>query len=389
MRKDLTVFLVGCAFLLIGGVWLLKGGAEETFLIKGAKIYTCSAKGVLNDVALVVEGGKIREIIQRKALPSLPIKDYSGNCIMPGMVDAHTYLSGFYRLLENTEAMTSDLLAYVAFDSFSPEIKNALHSGITTVNFAPRNENLVGGMSSVFKLFPEHELSSLLKEKAFLKISFNTEAQSPDRAPTSLMGAEKIVSDRMMTFKANQESRREMVFEQQGIQALLNGNLEPMIAASSFAEINTALDWLEEWNLEGTIVGGEEAHLLIDSLKERKVPVLFSSILPSYPEKFSRNAALLVERGIKTAFVSHMPEGEPWGLRFSALLLVHQGVSQEEALKTITINPAQILGVDRAVGSLKEGKDADMVILSGEPLDLSSRVIAVYVNGQPVFEEKK
>jgi imidazolonepropionase-like amidohydrolase len=141
--------------------------------------------------------------------------------------------------------------------------------------------------------------------------------------------------------------------------------------------------------LEGTIVGGEEAHLLIDPLREREVPVLFSSILPSYPERISRNAALLVVRGIKTGFVSHMPEGNPWGLRFSALLLVHQGISQEEALKTITINPAQILGVDHAVGSLEEGKDADMVILTGEPLDLSSQIIAVYVNGRPVFEEKK
>jgi imidazolonepropionase-like amidohydrolase len=203
------------------------------------------------------------------------------------------------------------------------------------------------------------------------------------------MGAEKIISHRMMAVKANQESRREMVFEQQGLQALLKGDLEPMIAASSIAEINTALDWLEAWNLEGTIVGGEEAHLLIDPLKEREVPVLFSSILPSYPERISRNAALLVVRGIKTGFVSHMPEGNPWGLRFSALLLVHQGISQEEALKTITINPAQILGVDHAVGSLEEGKDADMVILTGEPLDLSSQIIAVYVNGRPVFEEKK
>jgi imidazolonepropionase-like amidohydrolase len=389
MRKNQPTFLIGCVFLLVGGAWLLNGGAEETFLIKGAKIYTSSAKGILKDAALLVEGGKIREVIQGETLPSLPIEDYSGKCIMPGMVDAHTYLSGFHRLLENTEVITSDLVAYVAFDPFCLEVKNALLSGITTVNFAPRNENLVGGISSVFKLSPEHALLSLLKEKAFLKISFNAEVQSPDRAPTSLMGAEKILSDRMMAVKAKQESRREMIFEQQGIRTLLKGDLEPLIAASSIEEINTALDWLEAWNLEGTIVGGEEAHLLIDPLKEREIPVLFSSILPSYPEKISRNAALLVDQGIKTAFVSHMPEGEPWGLRFSALLLVHQGVSQEEALKTITINPARILGVDNAVGSLEEGKDADMVILSGEPLDLSSRIVAVYVNGRPVFEEKK
>jgi imidazolonepropionase-like amidohydrolase len=162
-----------------------------------------------------------------------------------------------------------------------------------------------------------------------------------------------------------------------------------MIAASSFAEINTTLQWLDKWQMNGVIVGGEEAHLLIPSLKQKNVPVLMSPILPSYPAKWAKNAAHLIEHGIPMAFVSHMPETDPWSLRLSALLLCHQGISQQEALKTITLTPAQILGVGDLVGSIEEGKHADFVILEGEPLDLGSRILAVYVNGREVFLGEK
>ena len=389
MKKQRAAVLIGCVLLQIMLAWSLDRTNEEAFLIKGAKIYTSSARGILKDGALLVEDGKIKEIIQGMNLPSLPVKDFSGKCIMPGIVDAHTYVSGYYRLLENTEVITSDLVSFAVFDPFQPDVKNALQSGITTVNLVPRNENLVGGISSVFKLIPSQANLSFLEKRAFLKISFNSEARNPDRAPTSLMGAKDLLSEKMKTVKADQQKKREEIFQQKGILTLLNGDLAPMIAASELAEINTAIDWLKEWNMKGVIVGGEEAHLLVNPLKEKDIPVLHSPLLPSFPEKIARNAGLLVKQGILLAFVSHQPEAEPWSLRFSALLLYHQGISEEEALMTITLNPAQILGIEDAVGSIEEGKDADLVVLTGDPLDLSSQIVAVYVNGRPVYEEMK
>jgi imidazolonepropionase-like amidohydrolase len=162
-----------------------------------------------------------------------------------------------------------------------------------------------------------------------------------------------------------------------------------MIAASGFAEINTALQWLDKWQMDGVIVGGEDAHLLIPLLKQKKIPVLMSPILPSYPDKWAKNATLLVENDIPLAFVSHIPETGPLSLRLSALFLYHRGISQLEALKTITIVPARILGVADSVGSIEEGKHADFVVLDGKPLDLGSRIVAVYVNGREVFLREK
>jgi imidazolonepropionase-like amidohydrolase len=387
-RPRLPVFFASILVLVLG-IWVFSGQAGETFLIKGAKVYTSSSRGTLEDAVLLIEGGKIGKIIRGDALPSFPVKDFSGTCIMPGMIDAHTYLSGYYRLLENTEPITSDMVAYAAFDPFHSEVRNALQSGITTVQFTPRNENLVGGISSVFKLNRGFKSLPLLKERAFLKISFCGEMIRSDRAPTSLMGAERILSEKMRELEENGGGPRTAVFQQKGLLALLRGDLRPLIAASTLEEVNTALRWMAEWDIKGVIVGGEEAHLLVGFLKEKEIPVLFLPILPSYPERYAKNAALLVREGIKAAFVSYMPEAGPLSLRMSALMLYRQGILQEEALKTITLAPAEILGVDDSVGSIEEGKDADLVVFSGEPLDLSSRIVAVYVDGQPVFEREK
>ena len=372
-------FMGGCVFA---------GGSEETYLIKGAKVYTSGAHGILTDVALLIENGRIQKIIQGKETPSVPVKDYSGKIIMPGLVDAHSYVSAYYRLLENTEVITSDMITDAVFDASNPEVELALGSGITTVNLVPRNESLVGGISSVLKLSKDFAAVSVVKKQSFLKISFNGEAIRSDRAPTSLMGAEKWLSQNMRAIKAGSEKERENIFQQNGLHYLLNGDILPLIAASSLTEINTALKWLEDWNMSGVIVGGEEASLLSDLLKKKNVPVLLSPVLPIYPEKWAKNAAHLMKQGLTIGFVSHMPEANPLSLRLSALMLYHQGVSQEEALKTITCNPARILGVADSVGSIEVGKDADFVVLEGEPLDLRSRIIAVYVNGHAVFERE-
>lgn len=387
-QRRCTIGLI-FVFLLFFIAFSGRKESEGTFLIKGAKIYTSSSIGTLREASLLIERGKIKKVIRAGKIPSVPVVDYSGKCIIPGIIDAHTCLSGYYRLLENTQPITSDLIAYAAFDPLSPEVQDALRSGITTVNFSPRNENLVGGISSVFKLSRKLEGLQFLKKEAFLKISFNGEVVREDRAPTSLMGAATILSEKMQKMKENNGRKREEIFKEEGLLKLVEGSLQPLVAASTYEEINTALEWLRRWNMKGVIVGGEEASYFSEYLKKRDIPVLLSPLLFSLPEKLAKNAALLLRKGVRAAFVSDMPEGDALGLRLSALLLYQQGISQEEALRTITLFPAQILGVEDSVGSLEEGKDADIVVLSGEPLDLSSKIVAVYFNGQLIFKKEK
>ena len=396
MKKPaLMVFFCAGCLALGAAAWRPQAEAEESLFIKSAKIYTEGPAGVLRDAGLLIQNGKIRRIFGKGEGPSIAslgkvrLIDAAGKTIIPGLVDAHTFLSGYYRLLENTEPITSDLVAATAFAPLNPEVDEAVRSGITTVNFSPRSENLVGGMSSILKLIQSSTELPLGRKEAFLKISFNGAMLRPDRAPTSLMGAREMLSQRLKQTKASAGKKREGVFQQAGLLKLLEGTIRPMIAASSFAEINTALKWLEDWGFQGIIVGGEEVYLLADALKDKKIPVLLSPILPAYPDKLVANAFSLAKQGIAFAFVSQMPEATPLSLRLSALELYRRGLSQEEALKTITIQPARILGLADSVGSLEEGKDADLVIFGGEPLDLRSPVEAVYINGRAVFEKGK
>ncbi len=386
-QKHMGVFTF-CLFLLLVSGAPFFGGNEETagtLVVKGTKICTSGSRGVLSQASLIIQGGKIKKISEEGPQPAGDVVDYSGKCIVPGFVDAHTYVSAYYRLLENSRVVTSDLAAFAAYDPTSSEVREALGQGITTVNLSPRNENLVGGETSIFKLSAGNQAPALLRKGGFLKISFSKEMERDDRAPTSLMGAERMLDEWMQASGAG--LGRTDVFKNEGIARLVRGEITPLIAASRYEEISTALRWLTDCRKKGVIVGGEEAGIFSEELKKNDVAVLLSPLLLSLPDRVYQNAASLQRQGIRIAFVSDMPEGEASGLRTSALLLCQQGIPQDEALKTITLYPAQILGVADAVGSLEEGKDADFVVFSGEPLDLRSKVLAVYSNGQLVYKQ--
>jgi imidazolonepropionase-like amidohydrolase len=385
--KHAKKIILWSAVLAFLGSGLLFSQAEEkpgSFLITGAKVFTLGPRGVLEKASLLVEGGKIKQVIEGSDLPQLPKVDFSGKCLIPGLVDGHSYLSAYYALLENTRAVTSDLVASAVFVPSHREAAAALAAGITTVHLCPRNENLVGGISSIFKVYPGPEGLHFLKKEAFLKISFAKEMERGDRPPTSLMGAEKMLSELME--KAGREEPREAIFKERGLAKLKRDDIRPLIAASNYEEINTTLDWLSTWGKQGVIVGGEEARSLADALKKKSAGILLSPLLFSFPDRAAENAVELLRSGIKIAFVTDMPEGEARMLRTSALLVYQRGIPQEEALKTISLYPAEIIGVAGRVGSIEEGKDADFVVLSGEPLDLRSKILAVYSDGRLVHQ---
>src|SRR4030067_3320893 len=216
MRKTrLKIFLYPSSVIFLCAA-LCPGGEEkgEALLIKGAKIYTMGPKGVFLGASLLIEGGKIKKIIEGLDWPQAQVVDYSGKCIIPGLVDAHTYISGYYRLLENSQVVTSDLVALAAFDPLSPEVDEALAAGLTTANLCPRNENLGGGLSSILKLSKDPKGVFFLKNEGFLKISFAKDVERDDRAPTSHMGA-KEMHDESLKNAGNKGYRMEIFQEQE------------------------------------------------------------------------------------------------------------------------------------------------------------------------------
>jgi imidazolonepropionase-like amidohydrolase len=149
----------------------------------------------------------------------------------------------------------------------------------------------------------------------------------------------------------------------------------------------TALRIASEFDLKLTIEHCTEGHLAADKIAEAKVPAvvgpsLTAKVKVELKEQDFKTAAVLAEAGVKIALVSDHPVTPTERLPLYAALAVKSGLKKVEALKAITINPAEILGIDDRVGSLEKGKDADLVIFNGEPLDFNSSIDRVMISGR-------
>ena len=383
MKRAAAPAVLLSALLVTAAKGRLPANATEpdVFVIRASRIFTSGPEGILKDASLLIENGKISRIIRGRDLPPVPVVDHSGRTVMPCLVDAHSHMSVYKGVLSHTGPLTPDLPVLAIFDSYSPEVGEARRSGIVAVNVSPGSGNLVGGISSILKIRPGSGDPVVLRGEAFLKVSLNSEVLDPEKAPTSLMGAEALL-DEALRAACRGSGFRDEILGRRSMAALASGTLRPIVAASSFQEIRTALAWLERWDLDGVLLGGEEAEPFIRELKRRNIPVILAPVQFSSPARAAANAAGLLAGGVRMAFASYSPEGRPIDLRLSALALCRNGIAQEEALKTVTIYPAEILGIGGSAGSIEEGKDADLVVLSGDPLDLSSRISAVYIGGK-------
>lgn len=124
-------------------------------------------------------------------------------------------------------------------------------------------------------------------------------------------------------------------------------------------------------------------------LAEREIPVIYAPLLLSGKDKDLKRPGKLAEAGVKLAFSSLAPRTSACDLRTSAIIATRYGLEPELALKGLTIHAAEILGIAERLGSIEKGKDADLVVFDGDPLELSSRVEAVIVSGQIVYQREK
>lgn len=177
---------------------------------------------------------------------------------------------------------------------------------------------------------------------------------------------------------------------------VLKGDIILRAHAHRADDIVTAIRIAEEFNIKKLVIEhGTEAHEVKEFLREKNVPVAFGPMLTPRIKmelrKRNYSSALhLIEAGVKVALITDHPYNSIDQLRAIAALAVSEGLSPLDALKSITINPAQILECDNRIGSLKEGNDADIIILNGKPFDIANTKVAItIVNGEIVFDRSR
>ena len=381
--------------------------------IKNAKIFTM-ADEIIENGCILIEDGKIKEVGTDLVAPlDAEVIDAMGQNVFPGFIDAHCHIGMWEEGIgfegadgnEMTDPITPHLRAIDAINPRDEAFANALKGGVTTAATGPGSANVIGGVFSVIKLHGEKIDDMVVVENLAMKCAFG---ENPKRVyndkkmmPSTRMGtAAKLRETLMKTI--DYRDRKLAAAGEAGKMPLFDMKLEAMLPvinkemplkahAHRADDIFTSIRIAKEFDVLLTLEHCTEGHLIADQLAKEGYPAIIG---PSFgnKSKFELNQktfdtpGIMVKAGVKIAIMTDSPVIPLEYLPMAAALAHKAGLGEMDALKCITINPAEILGISDRLGSIEPGKDADIVIWNGHPFDLQSRVAYTLVDGKVVYK---
>ena len=379
--------------------------------ITNVKIITVT-QGIIDEGTVLVEDGKIKAVGQQVAVPAdAEIIDGSGKVLSPGLIDAHShagldeegYGSEGWDYNEATDPATPWLRAIDGINPTEMGLRDAAANGVTTVCVVPGSANVIGGEGVIIHTYGDVVDEMVISRDAGLKVAFG---ENPKRVykeqkkmPTTRMGTAAILREhlvRAMNYMARLEQGEkdpdkmpERDLRLENLVRVLRREIPLRAHAHRADDIMTALRIADEFNVRIVIEHATEGHKIAEHLARRQVPAVVGPSMTSrskveLQEQDFSTAAVLNEAGVKVALTLDHPVVPLKYLPVVAALAVRAGLPEEEAWKAITINPAEILGIDHLVGSIEVGKAADLVLWSGDPLDVRSRAEKVLIDGRLV-----
>ncbi|MBS6282070.1 MAG: amidohydrolase [Oscillospiraceae bacterium] len=362
-----------------------------------------------------VENGKIRavgEMSARTAAAAGPVYDAGGGHILPGFIDAHCHLGMFGNALgfeaddgnESTDPCTPQLRAIDAINPQDRCFHEAREGGVTTVLTGPGSANPIAGQFAAIKTDGRWVDEMVLRAPAAMKMALGenpkTVYNERKETPITRMATAAVIRQELSKTleymdkqdKADAEEDTDAPDYDAKLEALipvLRGELPVHIHAHRADDIATAVRICREFGLKYVIVHGTEGHLLPELLAAEGAGVITGPSLTdrSKPELANltiENPAILARAGVPVAICTDHPVIPIQYLPICAALAVRGGLEPEEALAAITIHPARLAGLDKRVGSLEPGKDADIVVTTGHPLDWNGKVRYVFIGGKQV-----
>ena len=381
--------------------------------IKGGKILTITG-GIIEGGTILVDGGKIVKVGKRIKVPEeAEVIDASGKVVMPGLIDAHCHIGIIEEKIgwaggdgnEMTDPATPHMRALDAIKANADEggLEAALKAGITTVQILPGSANVIGGTGVVVKTAPKVVTDDMvIRNPSGMKIAFGENPRwvygvEQKKTPSTRMGVAAVLREWLQKtvnymekkerFKDDPEKMPEVDIKLEALIPVLKGEIPLRAHAHRADDVATAVRIAEEFGVKMSWEHATEGHRIAGWIAEKGVPAVWGPSLMSRPKWEMRELSFdtpkaLYDAGVKFAFQTDSMGADIAYLPFSAGLAVKHGLPYEEALKAITINSAEILGVDDRVGSIEKGKDADLRILDGDPLELRTRVEMVIIDGE-------
>jgi imidazolonepropionase-like amidohydrolase len=380
--------------------------------ITGGKLLTVT-HGVIENGVLVLSDGKITAIGTAKSIQvpkGATVVDAKGRTVYPGLFDAETNLG----LIEiGSNVLTSDLVedsdeimphmhVYDAFHAETTHIPIARVNGVTMAIVAPGSKDLIAGQDSLIQLDGKDRDEMIVSKDIALAVNFGAEQRRAalgagvPKYPSTRMG---LISQLRQTLLDAQDykNKKNAAGQKEGAAFKVDLKYEALIPYLS-GERPVVIGVREAYELEPIMAVAEEFHLkvilnhvthmddVLDKIASYHVPVIFSSIweLPEVGERYDAVYAMpgrLANLGVKVAIATDSYEKDR-NLPYAAGYAVAYGMPYEEALKAITLNPAEMFGMGDRYGSLDVGKVANVVVANGDPLDVRTSVEKVYIRGK-------
>jgi len=408
----LLIYSLGVIFLIAFLAICAPQISAQQLAVRGETVYTMAGQAIRDGVVLTRDG-KVEQVgSASEVMIPAGYKILRAKVVTPGLIDAHSVvgLSGYLNQphdqmqLELSASIQPELRATDAYNARERLVEWLRGVGVTTIHTGHAPGALISGQTMIVKTYGDEVDDAVIVPSAMVMATIGTAGmgqagKSPGtRAKQiSMLRSEflkaKEYDAKQTTAKEDQKPARDLRVE--AFVRLLKREIPLLVNAQRAQDIISALRLAKEFNLRLILDGAAESYLVVDEIKAANVPVIVHPTMyraGGETENLSMETATTLRKaGIQVALQSgyetYVPKTRV--VLFEAAVAAANGLTLEEALATVTIDAARILGINNRVGSLEKGKDADLALFDGDPFEYTSHVIGVIINGKIVSEEIK
>ena len=374
-------------------------------LIQNGLLHTMESEKP-REAELLIRDGKIAKIAASIHIEKdMQVFDASGLHVYPGLIDAHSHIGIAQEKTtsqgddtnEGTTPITPCMRAIDAINPMDSAFHTAIATGITGVMVGPGSANPIGGQFAFIKTDGRRIDDMIVLAPAAIKIAFGenpmTNYGPNGNMPSTRMGIASLIREELFKaqqYFANEQEGQQKDFTLECYRDLFAGKIPLKAHVHRADDIFTAIRIAKEFGLGLTLDHCTEGHLIAEAIAESGYPAIVGPTLASrskdeVAQSDFKTPGILKRAGVQVALTTDHPVSRIQQLPLCAALAAKEGWDEYEALRAITIDAAKICRVDHRVGSLKAGKDADLIICDGSPLDIRTTVKATFIEGRQVW----
>ena len=365
------------------------------------------ADGYLRFGAAIEEMGPMEQYVPKAGEEVL---DAGGKWLLPGFVDIHTHLGLFGDGVgfeaedcnESTDPITPQLRVIDGINPMDRTFEDARNGGVTAVIVAPGSANPIAGQAAAIRTYGRRIDDMILKAPVAMKFALGENPKSTyndrDETPVTRMATAALIRENLR--KAQEYRMKQQLAQEdpefdapdcdmklEALVPVLNREIQAHFHAHRLDDIFTAIRIAKEFDLDYVISHGTEAYLAPDIMAQEQArvvtgPNLLDRCKPELRNMSFSGPVVLTHQDVLCSICTDHPETPLQYLPLCAAMAMRSGLTRQEALAAITIQPARIAGLDKQIGSLEVGKDADLVLATGDPLELETRIEGVYSLGR-------